>query len=259
VSFPYLDLAGAKLRSILRPSYFDDVEGLSPGFTAQSIATNTSPINSKMRKRYGGTLPWGQSPPALVPAGVSPPAVVLAGRPTLGSLLMVIQITTGGALGGALFRWSSDGGTTWTATGVATAASVPLGTTGMAAIFPAASYDTTNVYAAAPPVPETILRWLTSLVTDDVSVRHGINPNDPLAVRIAGRVEQTWKQLEEAANSKEGLWDLPASEDQGSAVNTGGPQAYAEQSPYTWQYKQAAAASREIAGVLTTPNKLVGG
>ncbi len=267
MSFPYLDLPGVQLRSILRPQYFTDIETLTPGFTVQSIATNSSAINSQMRKRYGGNLPWGQQAPALIPAGLTPPAVVLQGRPTLGSYQITIQITTGGALGAAIFSWSSAPGTSPT-TNVLTAPSVPLGTTGLTAIFPATgTYDVSNVYAAAPPVPETILQWLTTLVTEDVSIRHGINPNDPLSVRISDRVKLVRAQMEEAANSKDGLWDLPASEDLGSAVDTGGPRGYSEQSPYVWTRKQAAAAYRGGGGFCgicgcspcTCRNSLVGG
>jgi len=259
MSFPYIDLAGVQLRSVLRPSYFTDVEALTAGFTAQSIATNTSPINAQMRKRYGGVLPWGQSVPLLVPAGTTPPNVQLAGRPTLGSLQIAIQITTGGPLGTAIFQWSQTGGAPWT-TGVLTAASVPLGMTGMSALFPVGTYSTSDAYAAATVVPEVILQWLTTLVTMDVLIRHGINPNDPLSELLSKRVDLVREQMQEAANTKDGLWDLPLSEDLGSAVDTGGPFGYSEQSPYTWQYRQERAAYREgITGTGTcSPNKLVG-
>jgi len=115
--------------------------------------------------------------------------VTLSGRPTLGSYLMILQVTTGGALGTAIFKWSSDGGYTWT-TGVTTAATVLLGSTGMTANFPSVgvTYDTSNAYAAAPPVPETILKWVTTLVTADVFRRHGVNPNDPLMVGLVDEV-----------------------------------------------------------------------
>ena len=420
MSFPYLDVSGVELRSPLRPSYFDEVEAMTPGFTAQSIATNTSRINSQLRKRYGGQLPWGRQPPSLVPAGPTPPAVVLQGTPTLGSLLVTLQLLTGGPLGTSTFQWSSTGGATWninptlaasgssppavtvsgasglatpselevqittdgtlgtsrfqwSATGgvtwniapammgsgvtpppvtlggtsnlalpsdaqvritiagplgsamfeysldggstwvtglqtspqgvalgssgltaafgggtyatsnlytgqgiataatywlgttglalafaagtydvsnsyvgqgVATAASVSLAGTGMVAVFPAASYDASNSYAAATPVPETILQWLTAFVSDDVGTRHGINTNDPLWDRVQKRVDRANEQLEKAANSQEGLWDLPVSEDQGSAVDTGGPLGYSESSPYQWSYSQQASARR---------------
>lgn len=237
MSFPYIDVAGVQLRSILRPSYFTDVEAQQAGFTAQSILANTSTVNAQMRKRYGGQLPWGQSPPLLVPAGLNPPAVTLAGKATLGSLRIAIQITTGGALGTAAFQWSTTGQAPWTS-GVLTAALVTLGTTGLAALFPEGTYDTSNAYVAATPVPEVILQWLTALVTDDVAIRHGINPNDPLSTKLSERAALARQQIEQAANTKDGLWDLPVSEDAGSAVDTGGPMCYAEASPYHWTYQQ---------------------
>lgn len=258
MSLPYLDLAGVKLRSLLRPAYFDDVEGLTPGYTAQSISTNTSTINSQMRKRYGGVLPWGQSPPVLVATLEPAPAVALVGRPTLGSIQVRIEITTGGLLGVAIFKWSQDNGVTWTLN-VTTGASVPLGTTGMSALFPAVAFTTNDLYSASPPVPETILQWLTSLVTEDVAIRHGVNTNDPLFDRISKRVDTARTQIQEAADTKDGLWDLPLCEDAGSAVDTGAPLAYSEASPYTWTYRQQAAAARDcVAPSPCPPNRLVG-
>lgn len=261
--FPYLDLTGAQLRSLIRPSYFTDVESLTPGFTVQAIATQSSVINSQMRKRYGGQLPWGKAPPALVPAGLTPPAVTLAGIPTLGSMIVLVQITTPGPLGTAIFQWSSNNGTSYTQN-VTAAASVVLGSTGLTALFPVGNYDTTDTYAAAPPVPETILRWLTDLVTEDVAIRHGINSNDPLWTKIDDRVKLTRQQIEQAANTKDGLWDLPVSEDLGSAVDTGGPRGVAQASPYAWTYQQVRAAHRRGCTICSQApcvcgNRLVGG
>jgi hypothetical protein len=267
--FPYIDLPGVQQRSVLRPSYFNDVETQTPGFTAQSIASHSSGINSRLRKRYGksGSLPFGQGAPALVPSGLTPPAVSLTGRPTLGSLLMVIGVTTPGALGTMVFEWSQNGGVTFTE-GVMSASAVLLGTTGMTALFPADTYDASNAYAAAPPVPETILKWLTFLVTEDVATRHGINPNDPLAIRITEKAKLAEAELLEAANTQTGLFDLPSSEDEGSAIDTGGPRGYSQQSPYEWTYLQAAAAYGRGRGGLgcarcgclpcACPNSLVG-
>jgi hypothetical protein len=259
MSFPYIDLLGVQRRSFLRPSYFNDVEQQSKGFTVQSIASNSSSINSRLRKRYGKFLPFGQSAPALLPSGLTPPTVTLTGRPTLGSYLVQIQITTVGALGAAIFKWSSDGGVTWTSD-VLTAAQVTLGSTGMAALFSdVGTYDTSNAYSAAPPVPETILRWITILVTADVFRRHGVNPNDPIMQGLVDEVKQVRAEIEEAANSQTGLFDLPFSEDEPSAVTTGGPRGYSEASPYTWTYRQEARAERELAGFVDVPNRLVGG
>ena len=86
---------------------------------------------------------------AITAAGTTPPTVTISGTPS--SLLaqsLRIEITTGGTRGTALFRWSLDGGTTWVASGVATAASVALGTSGITAAFATGTYATDNVYTA---------------------------------------------------------------------------------------------------------------
>lgn len=333
--FPYIDLAGVQRRSVLRPSYFNDVETLTPGFTVQSISNRSSEINARLRKRYGKSLPLGQAAPPLTPSGgtTTPPGVTLSGRPTLGSYITFLQITAGGSLGTALFQWSSDGGLTWnigstlvatgtsppvvsvagagpqsspsqlqvqittggalgtaifkwstnggatwtsnvttaatvalgttgltlsfaagtysttdayTGQGIVTAATVALGTTGMTALFPAlGTYDTTMAYEAVTPVVEDVLRWLTVLVTADVADRHGISTTDPLWIRISTRVDTVLKELEEAANSQTGLLDLPINEDEGSAITTGGPLGFSDASPYAWTDRQVALGSRQ--------------
>jgi hypothetical protein len=258
LAFPYIDLAGLMRRSILRPSYFTGtggVETVTPGFTVQNIATHTSYINSRLRKRYGGQLPWGQQAPSLVPAGGTPevpsPNVTLMGRPVLGSFQTIIQITTAGALGTALFRWSSDGGITFPVgqENVATALQVQLGTTGMFANFVGSmgNYTTAYSYAAATAVPETLLRWLTLMVSLDVWKRHGTNTADPQFSALADDVKVAKAELEEAANSNTGLWDLPVSEDQGSAIDTGGPFGFSDSSPYAWTDRQVVLGTRQDA------------
>lgn len=69
------------------------------------------------------------------------------GTPTNGSSFdFRIEITTGGVLGTSQFRWSINGGSTWEASGVATAASVVLGTTGITANFAAGTYILNATY-----------------------------------------------------------------------------------------------------------------
>jgi hypothetical protein len=259
--FPYSDLPGIARRSLLRRSYFNDVEAQEPGFTVQSIASHSSSINARMRKRYGlsGTLPFGQAAPLLLAALASFPAVTLIGRPVLGSFITLLELTTGGPLGTGVFKWSTDNGTTWV-NGILTAASVPLGVTGMTALFPAGVYPVGAEYGAAPPVPEAVLKWLAWLVTEDVATKHGISSNDPLAIKITEKAQLAEKQIEEAANTKDGLWDLPTSEDEASAIDTGGPLGYSEQSPYVWTYRQQEGAMRDVArfGIGCGPNRLVG-
>lgn len=83
---------------------------------------------------------------AVTSAGTTPPAVTLTGTPN-GFHDVRIEITTGGALATAVFRWSINGGSTWTS-GVTTAASVVLTGTGLTANFAAGTYATNNVYTA---------------------------------------------------------------------------------------------------------------
>ena len=261
---PYLDLAGFKLRTLMPSSDVDLVEQVQPGFTAQRIANWSSEINASARKRYGNNtmlgnhLPFGQIPPALVANGTTPPGITLTGRPVLGCSRIWIQILTGGALGTATFAWSADGGITWApntpaallagaGAGFTTAAVYTLGSTGVAANFPGnlPIYSADNVYRAETPVPEVILSWLVSVVTVDLYMKRGTNPNDPGIAMLVDEKTRALKRLEDAANGKDGLLDLPISEDLDSAVTTGGPLGYSEASPYVWGDIQACRAMGE--------------
>jgi hypothetical protein len=80
----------------------------------------------------------------VLSSGTSPPTVTLSGTLTQ-ALPVRIEITTGGTLGVAVFRWKTDTTSTWTS-GVTTAASVALGSTNITANFAAGTYSTNNVY-----------------------------------------------------------------------------------------------------------------
>lgn len=218
-----------------------------------------------------GGISWAIAP-TLTASGTSPPAVTVAGLSRLASpSLLRLQVQVGGPVGTAKFRWSVDGGVTWTASGVITAPTVVLGTTGLSAVFPAGTYSADNAYVgagivtpavgvpfalagtglafvvgagpafaadneyqAATPVPGTMLRWLTILVTFDAYQKRGANPQDPALTWIKDAWDETKAEIREAADSKDGLFDLPASEDVDSAITTGGPLGYSETSPYVW-------------------------
>jgi hypothetical protein len=86
---------------------------------------------------------------SVTPTGTNPPTVTLSGNPVAGTDQYRIEITTLGARGTAVFRWSSDGGTTWTSS-VTTAATVQLGSTGVTATFATGTnYAVDNVYTAS--------------------------------------------------------------------------------------------------------------
>ena len=258
MSFPYLDLAGFKRRTVIPEEYIEHVESVQNGYVAQMIASWSSYINGRLRKRYGNNgktnhLPLGQVAPPLLSSGTNPPSVTLTGRPTLGSMQTQIIITTGGDLGTAIFKWSFDGGLTFT-TGVATAPSVILNcptppfVTGMTANFSAGPYDVSNVYVADPPVVEDVLMGLVTLVNPDILRRHGVSYTDPQMVIFMDERKRVMDELKEIADGKDGLWDLPLNEDSDSAITTGGPLGFSDASPYAWTDRQAVHGSRQDAG-----------
>lgn len=243
VPIPYLDIAGYKRRTKIAPTDVDLAESLYPGYVAHRIASGSSRINARLKKRYA--VPLGQQPPVLVATGTLPPAVVLSGRSTLGSLEIVIDITTPGALGSAVFQWSQDGGLTFV-TGVVTAALVALGTTGLTAAFAVGAYSSDNLYSASTPVPEIALGWLVALLDVDVWDRRGVNPQDPSIARAVSERDTALAEIKEAADAKDGLFDLPTNDAAGdSAVTQGGPLSYSETSPYVFQDIQRDAAVGE--------------
>lgn len=82
---------------------------------------------------------------AVTAAGTTPPTVTVAGTPTLAGSYR-IEITTGGARGTAVFKWSLDGGANWTETAITTAATYLLPGTGITVSFSTGTYATDNVY-----------------------------------------------------------------------------------------------------------------
>ena len=242
--YPALDLQTITSRTTMPSGDVVIVEQAAPGFTVQRIATQTSWLYSRLRKRYAKTIPFGQSAPPVVAYGSSPPVVWLQGHPTMGALQIVLQITTAGAVGTAAFKWSQDGGVTWT-TGVSTAATVTLGATGLAANFPVGAYGVDNAWKAATPIPEAFLDWLTVLVSLDLYWKRGSNPQDPAVAALSERRLAVMKEVEEAANSQTGLFDLPLADGQTTAVTTGGPMGYSEASPYRAFDIELQRASRE--------------
>lgn len=246
----YLDLLGFRRRTIMPAQDVDVLAELSPGFIEARIALRTSLVNARLRKRYGNNLaasalPFGATPPALAASGTSPPMpATLAGVPLVGSQQIVLAIVVGGTLGTATVKVSVDGGVSF-APPIATAATLALNAanagaaTGLSALFPAGTYGTDNAYTAPTAVPEAILGWLTALVTLDAYQRRGANPQDPQMVLVVDAATAALAELKEAADSKDGLFDLPVNEAADSAVTTGGPLGYSETSPFVWRRVEA--------------------
>jgi phage gp36-like protein len=86
------------------------------------------------------------------------------------------------------------------------------------------------------PYPRTVLRWLVKLVTRDGYHKLGYNPSSQQdRDAIDGAAERVEAEMKEAADAKDGLFDLPLRANSGaSGVSRGGPLGYSEQSPYVW-------------------------
>jgi hypothetical protein len=80
----------------------------------------------------------------MVKTGTGPSAVFVDGI-SVAPYSIVLKITAGGSLGAAQFKWSSDGGSTFT-TGVTVVSSVVLGSIGLTAYFPAGTYVLGTTY-----------------------------------------------------------------------------------------------------------------
>lgn len=226
--FPALDLATYRRRARVLSSYIEEVDTKDPGYVQTSIDDWTSRIYAQLRKRYGGTLPFGRAPSFDV-QGTAPPAIALSGLPVLGAFEFVVEITLAGSLGTAQFQWSKDKRRTWSAQNVVTAASLVLTGTGLTATFSPGTYSTDNVYTAPPPIPRCVLGWLRCAVDFDVLSKRGFNGNDDAHANIKAEYQRALAEVEQAANSKDGLFDLPPVDgEKPSNVSTGGMVSYSE-------------------------------
>lgn len=99
----------------------------------------------------------------ITATGTAPPTVTISGY-AFGDYDLRIEVTGAGVRGVAAFRWSTNAGATWEETGVVTAASVELGTSGLVAAFAAGTYATDNVYVCHDPAYTSLLLKRDSLL-----------------------------------------------------------------------------------------------
>lgn len=86
----------------------------------------------------------------------------------------------------------------------------------------------------AAPVPQVIEGWVTRLLTLRALLRRGVDPTDAQFAQIQKDYDSAESELREAADAKEGLFDLPLRADNAnSAVTQASPKSYTEQSPWT--------------------------
>lgn len=97
------------------------------------------------------------------------------------------------------------------------------------------------------PCPEAVKTWIARILTVRILRRRGIDPTDQQFVSYEKDKDKTLADIQAAANSDTGLWDLPLRDD-GSAttgIALGGPRSYSEQSPYVFTDQQIATGSYE--------------
>ena len=99
-------------------------------------------------------------------------------------------------------------------------------------------------FDAADP-PGAAVDWVTDLVTWDAYLKRGVNPAAMQDSEVLKRFDTAKAEVKEAADSKDGLFELPLRDASSpSGVVKGGPLGYSEASPYEWTDRQAERVSR---------------
>lgn len=101
---------------------------------------------------------------------------------------------------------------------------------------------------AAPfqtPYPDVIIDNVARVVAYRLALKRGFNPSSEQDQLIEKEKDEALAWVKEAADSKDGLIELPARQatpPDVAAVNAGGPLGYSEPDPYSWTVLQAEAA-----------------
>lgn len=83
------------------------------------------------------------------------------------------------------------------------------------------------------PFPRIVMRWLADIVTPMLYDRRGWNPAQENRDSIEEAAERARKQLDEAADPQNGLYDLPPVDGAlGTAITKGAPIVLADVTPY---------------------------
>jgi hypothetical protein len=89
------------------------------------------------------------------------------------------------------------------------------------------------------PVPDVVLGWVARIVTARAWRKRGVDAQDEQFVQVQRDADAAWAEVREAADSNEGLFDLPLRADtSASGIVRGGPFGYSEQSPYVHTDRQ---------------------
>ncbi len=89
------------------------------------------------------------------------------------------------------------------------------------------------------PTPLAVVSWLAAIVTKICFLRRGVDPSDEQFKEIAREAAQAEKDITEAANSADGLFELPLrANTTDGGITRGGPRAQHQTSPYAWRDEQ---------------------
>jgi hypothetical protein len=100
----------------------------------------------------------------------------------------------------------------------------------------------------SPPI--VVQGWLTRLVTPRIYMKRGIDNTDGQIQSVQDDATAAMSEIAEAANSKDGLYELPLRQDApgGQGISRGAPLAYTETSPYVWMDHQECTGRSEDRG-----------
>jgi len=114
-----------------------------------------------------GLLIEGMGP--VTKAGTSPPTITISGTPSVAGTF-IIAITTGGSSGTAVFKWSSNGGASYT-TNVTTGSAITID--GVVVDFVSGTYATDNVYTFTTTLPFANLTVTPSSAVVELAMSSG--------------------------------------------------------------------------------------
>lgn len=91
------------------------------------------------------------------------------------------------------------------------------------------------------PAPIAVQGWLSDIVTHEAYLKRGIDPTDQQVQDVAGARKRAEEEIKEAADAKDGMFELPLRADTtAQGISKGAPLFYSETSPYhTWSEQAA--------------------
>lgn len=94
------------------------------------------------------------------------------------------------------------------------------------------------------PVPEIVKGWVLRIATPRAYIRLGVNPSDMQFESLRVDADEAWKEIAEAADAQNGLYDLPLlAGSSSSGISTPATFGYSEATPYGFLDSQRRRAS----------------